>query len=288
VRRVLGLLAALAAGAVLSGCSALRLAYDNADTYLRWRAGSYFDVQGAAADELDDRIDAFLDWHRARALPHYARLSEEAAMRLGDGLSREDLVWGYDALMTQARESLRNAATQIAPLLDRMDAGQIGHLERRLAEDNRKFARENLRGSEAERRKRRAKRTQDRLEEWVGRLTQAQVERVRLYAERSPLTDEYRERDRKRLQAEVLGMVHKHEASKRLPDLAARWQQGRDPAFVALNEAWRQEFYALLLDFDRMMTPAQRAKAVANFRRYAEDFAILAGQAGAESPSPAQ
>ena len=283
MRRALGLLAALAAGTVLSGCTALRLAYDNADTYLQWRAASYFDLRGEAGDELEERIDAFFDWHRAKALPHYARISEEAAKRLGDGLSPDDLVWGYDALMVQARDSLRTAATQIAPMLDRMNAEQIGHFERRLAEDNRKFARENLKGSEAERRVRRARQMKDRLEEWVGRLTQAQVERVKLYAERTPLTDEFRDRDRKRLQAEMLGMMRKQEAAKRLPDLAANWQRGRDPAFVAANEAWRKELYALLLDLDRMLTPVQRAKAVANFRRYAEDFSVLSGQAGAES-----
>ena len=282
MKRLFGLLAALAAGAILSGCSAVRLAYDNADTYLRWRAGGYLDVQGPAANELDERVDAFFDWHRANALPHYARLSEEAATRLSDGLSPDDLVWGYDALMTQARESLRAAATQIAPMLDRMNAEQIGHLEKRLAEDDRKFTRENLRGNEAERRARRAKRMQDRLEDWVGGLSHAQVERVRLYAERAPLTDEFRSRDRKRLQGEVLAMTRSQEARKRLPELAAHWQKGRDPAFVALNEAWRREFFALLLDLDRSLTPAQRARAVATFRRYAEDFAALSGRSGAE------
>jgi len=163
VKRAAALLAALAAGALLSGCSALRLAYDNADTYLRWRAGNFLDLRGDAGDELDERIDSFFDWHRAKALPHYARLSEEAAKRLDDGLSPEDLIWGYDALMMQARESLRMAAAQVGPLLDRMNAEQIEHFERRLADDNRKFARENLKGSEAERRARRAKRMKDRL-----------------------------------------------------------------------------------------------------------------------------
>ena len=281
MRSALKLAAALVAGALLSGCSAMRLAYENADTYLRWRASAYVDVQGEAADELDDRIDAFFDWHRAKALPQYARFSEEAARRLERGVSAGDLVWGYDALMAQAGEGLRAAASQVAPMLDRLTAEQIAQLERRLADDNRKFARENLKGSEAERRKRRAKTMQNRLEEWVGRLNQAQVERVRLYAERAPLTDEHRDRDRKRLQGEVLSMVRKREAAKRLPDLAANLMQGRDPAFLELNDAWRKEFYALLIDMDRSLTPAQRAKAVANFRRYAEDFAVLSGQSGA-------
>lgn len=277
--RALRLFAVLSAGAVLAGCSAIRLAYDNADSYIRWRVGAYLDVHGEASDELDERIDAFLDWHRAKALPQYARLSDEAARRLGDGLSQEDVVWGYDALQTQGKESLRAAAERIAPMLDRLNAEQVRYLERRLAEDNRKFAKENLKGSEADRRKLRVKRLQERLEEWVGRLTPAQVDRIKQYAERAPLTDEYRDRDRKRLQVEFLETVRKREAAKRMPDLAARWQEGRDPAFTAANEAWRKEFYALLIDFDRSLTPAQRARAVANFRRYAEDFAILSGRA---------
>jgi hypothetical protein len=123
---------------------------------------------------------------------------------------------------------------------------------------------------------------QDRLEDWVGKLSQAQADRVRLYAARAPLTDEFRHSDRKRLQGEILAMTRSQEARKRLPELAAHWQTGRDPAFVALNEAWRREFYALLLDLDRSLTPAQRARAVAAFRRYAEDFAVLSGHSGAE------
>ena len=40
----------------------MRFAYENADSYLRWKAGSYVDLEGDAADELDDRIDEFHAW----------------------------------------------------------------------------------------------------------------------------------------------------------------------------------------------------------------------------------
>jgi Family of unknown function (DUF6279) len=267
---------------LLAGCSAIRLAYDHADAWLRWRAGSYLDVHGEQADELNERIDAFHDWHRAKALPKYARLCEEAARRLGDGLSREDIVWGYDALMAQARESLRAAAERIAPMLDRLSPEQLRHMEKRFAEDNRNFARESLRGSEAERRKRRATRTVEQLEDWVGKLSKTQIERVRQFSERAPLYNEMRERDRKRLQGELLAMLRAREAQKRLPERAANFEQGRDPAYAAASEAARQEYYALLLDLDRTLSAEQRAKAVANFRRYANEFTILAARAASD------
>ena len=264
-----------AALSLLTGCSGLRLAYDNADHYLRWRAGNYLDVHAEQADDLDERIDAFLTWHRAKALPDYARITDEAARRLGDGLSREDVVWGYDAVRGQVASGLAEAARHMAPLLDRLSEEQVKHMESRFGEDNRKFARENLRGSERERRKRRAERLADRLEDWVGKLSEAQEQRVRAYSERAPLLGELRDQDRKRIQGEIIAMVRARAAQQRLPELAARWERGRDPAFHKAVQASREEFFSLLVDLDRTLTPEQRSRAQANLRRYSEDFTVL-------------
>ena len=265
---------ALLAG-ILGACDAVRLAYDNADTFLHWRLTGYVKVSGKAADELDDRIDDFLTWHRARALPQYARLSADAARRLAVGLSPADLVWGYDAFVAQAKESLHQAAERIAPMLDRLTPEQLAQLEKRFAEDNRKFSREN-RGSEKERRIRRAKRTAGQLEEWVGKLNKAQVERVRQMSERVPLYDDLRERERKRLQAEFLAIVRAHEAQKRLPAFVNTWERGRDPALAAMSQIWRSEYEKMLIDIDRSLSAELRAKAVARLRGFSEDFAVLA------------
>jgi hypothetical protein len=267
---------ALALLALLAACSTLRLAYDHADVYVKYRAGQYLDLKGAQDHELAQRIDSFFAWHRENALPEYARLAEEAALRVGKGLSREDLVWGYDSIVAHARLGLRDAARRIAPLLDRLTPEQAAYMEKGFAEDNRKFARENLRGSEEDRRKRRAKRVEERLEDWVGNLSQAQVERVRQYSERAPLMGELRDRERRRLQAEVLGMVRARQAQALLPERAAHWERGRDPAYVQASEANRREFFALLLDLDRMLSAAQRARAQQRLRHYAGDFVQLA------------
>jgi hypothetical protein len=275
---------ALAAAWLLAGCSALRFAYESADSYLLYRAKGYLDLDEKGSDELEQRIDQFFAWHRRNALPQYARISEEAAKRVTKGLSREDLVWGYDSLVANARQSLRVAAERIAPLLDRLTPQQLAHMEKRFAEDNRKFAREYLRGAEADRRKRRAKRVEERLEDWVGNLSSVQLERVRQFSERTPLYDELRARDRERMQAEFLAMIRKREAQKRLPDWSANWERGRDPAHLAASERFRQDYFTLVLEIDKTLTPQQRNRAAANFRRYAEDFTVLARRAGAETP----
>jgi hypothetical protein len=264
--------------ALACGCSTVRFAYDNADTYLRWKVGSYLELQGDEADQLDDRIDEFHDWHRRNALPKYVTLIQQAGERFGDGLSHQDLVWGYDSLRQQARESLRKGAELIAPLADRLTPEQVAHIERRLAEENRQFYRDNLRVSERERRKKRQRVIVDRLEDWVGKLTQAQVQRVREYAERAPLADELRDRDRKRLQKEVLAILRAREARKRLADQLVNWERGREPAYVAALDAWREQFFTLLVDIDRSLTPEQRARVQRQLRRYADDFEALAAR----------
>jgi uncharacterized protein DUF6279 len=284
VKAVTKVTAAFALAWLAAGCTALRLAYDNADTYLHFRAQSYLDLDARGSDELDARIDEFFAWHRRTALPQYERVADEAAKRMAKGLSREDVVWGYDSLVAHARQSLRYAAERVAPLVDRLTPQQVAHMERRFADDNRKFAREYMHGSEAERRKRRAKRWEQRLEDWVGNLSPVQAEKVRQFSERAPLYDEMRAKDRQRMQTEFVDMIRKREAQKRLPDWIANWERGRDPAYLAASERFHQEFLTLIQELDKTLAPEQRNRAVANFRRYAEDFRVLARRARAEPP----
>ena len=177
----------------------------------------------------------------------------------------------------QARESLRKAAELAAPVLDRLTPTQIAQIERRLAEENRQFYRDHLRGTERERRRKRATALVNRLEDWVG-LTPAQVQRVRDYADHAPIADELRDRDRKRLQNDVLAILRAREAQKRLPERLAHWERGRDPAYVTAIEAWREHYFNLMLDLDGMLTAEQRARAQSQLRRYAEDFEALAAR----------
>ncbi|MEO8144428.1 MAG: DUF6279 family lipoprotein [Betaproteobacteria bacterium] len=271
-------IAALAAMLLLSSCSVTRIAYNNADVVLRWQANYYFDFQGEQSEEFDRRLAAFLAWHRARALPKYVPLGEEAAARLLRGMRREDLEWSYDAVRGQVQETLVAAATEAAGLLDRLGPEQIGHLEQRLVEENRKFARENVQGTREERHKRRVTRNLDRLEEWFGPLSDAQADRVRLYSTRAPYSAELRDRDRRRRQAEYVAMLRAREATARLAQWARDWDAGREPAYVEALRVTHAEYVELLLDLDRTLSPVQREHAATRLKRFAALFESLTRQ----------
>ena len=270
--RAVALLLAL----LLQGCSVTRVAYNNADVVLRWQAGYYFDVEGEQSDQLDRGLAAVLAWHRAGALPQYARLANEMAARLQRGIKRQDLEWSYDALREQIRQTLVAAAGESAGLLDRLSPEQIEHFENRLAEENRKFAKEEVQGTVEKLHKRRMKRNLERLEEWFGSLDDAQEERVRQYGARAPLTGALRERDRKRRQAEFLAMLRARDAKRRLAPLLESWDSDREPAYAQAMNVTRDEYMKLLLDLDRTLSAEQRAHAVARLRRFGELFDSLA------------
>jgi len=269
-------IAVLLLALVLQGCSVTRVAYNNADVVLRWQVDHYFDMEGEQSEQLDRRLAALLAWHRADALPQYARLAGEMATRLQRGLKRQDLEWGYDASREQIRLALVAAAGESAGLLDRLGPEQIEHFERRLAEDNRKFAREEVQGTVDQRHKRRLKRNLERLEDWFGPLDDAQEERVRRYEARAPLTGALRERDRKRRQAEFLAMLRARDAKRLLAPWLERWESDREPAYAQAMQATRNEYKQLLLDLDRTLSTEQRAHAVARLRRFGELFESLA------------
>ena len=283
-----GRLLAVCLALLLAGCSATEFAYNNADTYIRWQVGRYFDLKNAQSEEFNARLGTFLAWHRAEALPQYSRLATEAGARLERGASLADMLWGYDAVRQQARAGLRRAGADTGDLLDRLAPAQIENLERRFAEDNAKFAREILEGTPAEIRARRLKRLTHTLEDWLGELSDAQRSRIRQFNDAAPLVGEMRDRERRRRQAEFLAMLRARESARRLADWAADWDRGRDPAFVRANREFTDGLLAMLAELERTLSPRQRAVAVARLREHARDFQLLASASVAQGAPAAR
>lgn len=260
----------------LAGCSVVQLAYDHAGTWIRWRADHYLDMRGQQQADIVGHIAEFMSWHRREALPRYAKYLDEAAQRLGNGLSREDLVWGYDSARGQLAHDLQIAAARLAEVLDTLEPDQIANLERRFAEDNRKYSKEFLSGTPEKRREKRTRRNVERLEEWFGDLTDVQLEQVRRHSEEQPLIDERRDRERKRMQAGLLTIVRARQARETLGAWAAQLLPGAgEPKYAAAAKPYLDSYMDLLLDIDRMATPRQRQHAVSRLRGYANDLALL-------------
>jgi DNA-binding MurR/RpiR family transcriptional regulator len=175
---------------------------------------------------------------------------------------------------------LRAAAAESGDLLDALSPEQVERFLARLAKENRDFAKDQrLAESPADRRAKRVTRNIERLEDWFGALTDAQIERVRQYSVRAPLDDVLRDQDRKRMQRELVGMIKAKQAHNKLVPWAMAWDQNRDPAYEELRKENLKEYFAMLLDLDKSLSTEQRNRAVQRLRGFAGDFAALVAAA---------
>ena len=273
-------MAVLSAALLLTSCSAIQLSYNNLDVWLRWKADRYFDLQPVQEAQLRLLIMDFHDWHRARELPLYSELVGAAASRLEDGLSEEDLVWAVENIRTRYQVLIARAVAKGAVVLLTLTPEQQAHLAEKLADDNRQYAKEFLPASEEKRNRVRAQHIEARIAEWTGSLSDDQERRiaamVRDTAGRSATKLAERERNQRGFLDILMGEHSVEALVPKLSDLLENWESRRSSAQANEAKVLTTEFFQMMIDLDRTLTPAQRASAVARLRSYAADFAALA------------
>jgi Family of unknown function (DUF6279) len=271
----------LVAAIALAGCSGTRIAYNNADTAVRWMADDYFALEGAQLEDFQARLARFHAWHRSEELPRYSALMNSAAGKLADGLTRTELVWAWDSVMARYRAMAAQAAPDLAVVLATLTPAQFRRLDEKFAESNAEYAKKHLSGSAAEQRKRRDKRNLELLQEWFGDLSAAQEAQVKTASADLPLLYDLRLQNRERRQQEFVALLKAHRSPGELePELRhwlSDWETGASPQYLQLSGLHRERYMQMLLELDRSLAPVQRAHATARLSEYAQLFAALAG-----------
>lgn len=275
------LLLTLALGlALLSGCSALRVGYNQADTLLAWMADDYFDLDHPQKQEFNKRIDRLLKWHREDQLPDYARLLNEIKQRGQRQLTRDDAHWMVDSAKVRFRAIAQHGANDAADMLAAMTPDNIQALQKKFDKVNEKFLREyKVKGGVDERKRARLQRTLKQLRDWAGSLTPAQEERIAALNNAIPSTDALRHQDRQRRQKEFLALLElRHDKKELAPRLRAwltDWEKGRSPEFARAQAEAYEKRVALYLEVERMLTPHQREHALHKLQNYIDDIHAL-------------
>jgi len=273
----------LAIGALaLASCSATRVAYDNADTMLRFMAASYLDLDAAQSDDLAPRIARFHQWHRANELPAYAALLRSATRRAAEGITAEDVAWGLANVRLRYRRFAAKAAEDAAPVLATLASPQLAALERKFAENNEKYTKEFLSSDDKERRRRQLKRMLERFRDFAGELTPEQEARIGRFALAHERHVALRFEDRQRWQRDFVAALkaerRPEELGRRLADMFEKPEPRRSEEFIREDTRWEEDLGRLIVDLDRSLSPRQRAHVVRRLSDYAEDFAVLAGR----------
>jgi hypothetical protein len=268
--------------APLVSCSATRIAYDNADTAVRFMASSYFDLNHEQAEDFSHRIMQFHQWHRQNELPAYAALMRSASARAERGITAEDVAWGLSNLRARYRRFAAKAAEDAAPVLATLAPAQIAALEHRFAENNQKYAKEFLAADAEKRRRAQVKRMLDRFRDFAGDLTPDQEARIERFALAHESHVALRFEDRQHWQRDVIEAL-KHgrepqELGRRLAQTFNAPELRRSEEFIREDRRWDEDLGRLIVELDSTLSSKQRAHVVRRLADYANDFAVLAGE----------
>ena len=276
--RLLAVVGALA----LAGCSATRIAYDNAGTVIRFMASSYLDLDSAQSEVLKPRVARFHQWHRTNELPVYAALLRSASSRAANGITAEDVSWGLGNLRARYRRLAAKAVEDAAPVLATLRPAQLAVLERKFAENNEKYAKEFLPDDEKKRLRAQGKRMLERLRDFAGDLTPEQEARIGRFVAAHERHVALRFEDRQRLQREFVALLKQHrepqELGGQLAEMFTQPEARRSEEFLREDKRWDEDFAQLIVELDRSLSPVQRAHVVRRLSDYAEDCAVLAGR----------
>ena len=131
----------------LVGCSANRLLYNRADTFIRWAANDYVALDRKQQAAFDQRLDDFLAWHRSEELPRYREFIVTSLDTLEDGVTLEEAVaisdeidLAADRFQAQFIELLLATAedlsdVQIQDFLTELERNQTEYADERLVRD---------------------------------------------------------------------------------------------------------------------------------------------------------
>ncbi len=291
LRQIIGLATLLVAGSVFTGCSLVRLAYDQAHQLLFWRIDSYVDVNGDQAPQLLDAIDRWFTWHRRTQLPAYAVLLARAQREIVEPTTPAALcAWAAEAEQRLGL-ALEEAVLPAAELILTLTPEQIQHVERRMAKGEARMQADFLQADPAARRAASFERALDRFEMLYGSLDAGQRERLSALLSKSTFDPvrwlaERRLRNRETLQ--VLTTVST--AGRSGGDRAAAWQQAQAAARVLVERTTRspradyrayqqglvQDNCTLAASMHNAMSPAQRQAARAKLKGWEDDLRVLA------------
>jgi hypothetical protein len=287
--RLIPLLALLAACVALGACTAIKLTYNHADDIAKFMAADYFDLDERQQDMFRARFADLHQWHRANELPRYAELLRTASGRMSKGLQQADVDWAAETLRGRYRQLTARAAEQAVPILATLQPAQLEALEKKFAKNNQKHVREWLPRDQARRERKLAERTVERFEEWTGRLTTAQRQRIDQFAAAHPRIMEIRYTERQRWQREVMETLKRYrepaELGPRVTKLFTDQEAGRSEEYLRENRRYEADLAKLVLDLDRSLSAEQREQVTRRMDRYADDFRTLAGTRGSSVAS---
>lgn len=261
-RSLVPLLGMILMALLLSACSRVGLAYRNLDVIIPWSLDDYLQMTPEQRSFFDSELDQHLLWHCSQELPRYRDwIASLQDMSSSDSLDEQQMRQRFD----EARDAIDSIARQITPtsieLLRALDDQQVRKLAKSLHEDIEKRRKEYLEPPLNKQIEARATRMEKRFATWYGRLTPAQIARVRQWSEALGGQNRQWIDNRARWHARLLQTLETRQQPDFPQRVAALLQQRQEhwtPEYQRIFANAEAQARELILDMHRLAEPRQR------------------------------
>jgi len=277
---------ALAALVGLSGCSTLKVAYNNSDDVVYWWLDSYADLQDGQKQFTRDALADLLRWHRQQQLPEYVALLKRIQTLAPNDITPAQVCAVTEDMKTSVVTLLRYVEPANTKLATQLKPEQLRSIRQRFDKTNKTWKEDWLDPSAEDRLQYRNKQAAKRLEDFYGRLDKPQREALNLWLSKSKFDPALSYTERERRQADSMQTFQRMaqegsptpQAQNMLRGLTERTFNSPNERYRAYSrELWDQNCEGFA-KFHNSTTAAQRQRMVEALRSYENDFKSLMAQ----------
>ena len=267
----------LSALVLLSGCSTLKLVYNQADEAVYWWLDSYVDLTDKQKPLAKDALRQLHLWHRQNQLPEYVALLQKVRAWAPHDIQPEQLC----AVTQEIQNSFISALQQIEPdatkLISQLSEPQLQRIRKKYDKLNQEWRGDYLDVSEEKRLRNRNKQLLNRLEDFYGSLDTPQREAVQQWLKKSTFNPTISFKERQRRQADALQTFTRitHSGSQLVNSSQSQLRAWVDRGFTPPDEAvhaysqtLRQENCDGFAKLHNSTTRAQRERLAENLLNY--------------------
>ena len=287
--RIIGLLMAGSALLLLQGCSAIKLAYNNAPDLAYWWIDGYADLGDAQSLQVREELARLLQWHRSTELPKIAELLKKTQQLAATDVAPEQVCSLFAEVRTRFDAVVTQAEPAAVALAMGLRAAQVVHIETKFVKANTEWQKDWAAGGLAERQAKRLKSAVERSEQFYGTLEDRQLAILRNSVAQSSFDPQLSYAERLRRQKDLLqtlrlvsGSEGKPKPTAALAATALRAYQERsvnspNPAYRAYAEKAIADSCKTFAQLHNSASPEQRTRALRRLADYERDARELAG-----------
>ncbi len=246
---------------VLGACST-KMAYNYLDWILEWYVSDLVSLTEDQEWQFRRALAKQLDWHRKQQLPLYVKSLDDLRKAINSDLSVDALQQIYNEQQNGLEELIKQITPPMSQLLSTLSDSQVEQLLESLEEQNEELEEDYVKKPAEELVEQRAERIIDRAENWVGTLSDSQIQLIENWSRQiRPTAEQWianRRAWQERLGSELRNHRHEENFNQHIEDL-----------FVYSDKSWPSNYRVdfnynrnlamnMLVDLEKTLSDRQR------------------------------